>query len=230
MSEMTPQEKREYKKQEFKKKFSRFWLIYIALVGTGVLSAISGMLLPAAVQDGSFIFSGLTLLGGLFYAIGFLSNGEGAAYFWFDKLTDHDPDNTWQVVIASIMLGVSVLTIGITSVASAQFIAFAIGALSEFSAIDPRIQEWVVFSIPILWVLHFSAGTAFKALSDEADFERKAKSQIREITQSIEKNKNDARVDYWKANAPDLAKRLGELEAQEEIEKYNLKIKNKRPN
>lgn len=227
---MTPQEKRLFKKQEFRRKFERYWLVYIALIGTGVLSLISGILLPAEVQDGNFVFSELVVLGGLFYAIGFLSNGEGAAYFWFDKLTDHDPDNTYQIWIASVMLGISVLTIAITSVASASFIAFAIGALSEFDSIDPRAQQWVVFSIPVLWVLHFVAGTAFKSLSDEAEFERNAKADIREITQQIEKEKNTARVAHWKQNAPNLARQLGEMEAQEEIERYNLKLKNKRPN
>lgn len=229
MSDLTPQEKRLVKKQEFKRKFQKYWLVYVALSCTGVLSGISGFLLPNESEKGFWSFGVVGVLAGLYYTIGFLSNGEGAAYFWFEKLTDHDPDNNWQIGIASSMLVISVLTIGITTVAGASFLAYAMGALSDFQLMPVWAQRWVVWAIPVLWVIHFSAGVAFRSLSDEAEAERNANAKIREIMQKINFDKADAKAQYWKENAPDLARQLGELEAQNEIEKMKIGLK-KRPN
>lgn len=227
MSELTPQEKRQLRKQEFQRKFSRYWLVYVALICTSVLSAISGFLLPNESEQITITY--ITALAGIYYAVGFLSNGEGAAYFWFDKLTDHDPDNNAQIWIASIMLGVSVLTIGVTSVAAGSFLAYALGALTEFQIMPVWAQKWVVWAIPALWVLHFSAGVAFRSLSDEAEAERQSKAKIRAITQNIAIKKADAKAEYWEKHAPDLAQKLGEMEAQSEIDKMRIGLKN-RPN
>lgn len=227
MSEMTPQQKRAYNRQQFKDKFQRFWIIYVALFGTGLLSSISGFLLPAQVTNGNFVFSVSTLLVGTFYAVGFLSNGEGAAYFWFDKLTDYDEDNSWQIAIAVIMLFVSVFTILMTTLAAGSFIAYWVGALTDFNVLPFWAQSWVVWSIPALWVMQITTGTAFKALSDEAAAERATKAVIRGITQNIQKDKAKARENYWRDNAPDLARQLGEREAQKEIRLYEAQLGDK---
>lgn len=227
MTDMTPEQKRLYSKQEFKRKFGKYWLVYLALIGTGTLSGLSGFLLPAKVAGGVITFSVVSVLAGLYYAIGFLSNGEGAAYFWFDKLTDHDEDNTLQVWIASIMLGLSVITIAITAVAAGSFIAFIMGALPDFQVMPAWAQKWIVWTVPVFWVAHFTAGVAFKTLSDEAANERTVNAKIRNITQQINTDKANARADYWTAHAPDLARQLGEMEAQEEIRQYSLKLESK---
>ncbi len=233
MTEMTPEQTRLYKRQEFKRKFGTYWLVYLALIGTGTLSAISGILLPAKSvtnTDGAstIIFSLVSVLAGIYYAVGFLTNGEGAAYFWFDKLTDHDKDNTPQIWIAGSMLALSVVTIAVTSLAAGSFIAYIVGALSEFEIMPVWAQKWVVWTIPIFWVLHFTAGTLFKSLSDEAANERSANAKIRNITQQIVSDKAEARARYWQAHAPDLAKQLGEIEAQEEIRQYSLQLESKK--
>ena len=230
MSEMTPEQERKYKEKEVKRKYGRYWLVYLALFGTATLSALSGFLLPAKVIDGNVQFTFMSVLAGIFYAVGFLTNGEGAAYFWFDKLTDHDKDNSKQVWTASIMLGLAVITILVTSVAAGSFIAFAMGALTDFQTLPSWAQQWVVYAIPLLWVLHFSAGTIFKSLSDEAANERSANAKIRNVTQKIVMEKADARAKYWEQHAPDLARKLGEMEAQEEIDDYTIKLESKRGN
>jgi hypothetical protein len=227
-NEMTPEQKRKFNRQEFQRKFGRFWLIYLALFGTGALSAISGFLLPAKVVNGDMQFTAVAIIAGIFYAIGFLTNGEGAAYFWFDKLTDHDKDNTAQQWIAGVFLSVSVVTILVTSLAAGSFIAFAMGALTDFQVLPSWAQTWVVYAIPILWVAHFSAGTAFKSISDEAANERSANAIVRNVLQQITMDKAKARGDFWKSHAPNLARQLGEMEAQEEINDYTIKLESKR--
>jgi hypothetical protein len=190
------------------------------------LSALSGVLIPlwGLEQGAGGVAVLLSILAGLYYAVGFLSNGEGAAYFWFDKLTDYDEDNTKQVWIAGSMLALSVVTIVVTSSASGAFIAYFMGVFADFDSIPSWVQSWVVWMIPVFWVVNFSAGTLFKALSDESANERKVNSEIRAITQNIEREKGEARKRYWQENAPDLARQLGELEAQEEIRKYSAKL------
>lgn len=231
MSELTPQQKRQIKKQEFKRKFQKYWLVYVALICTSILSAISGLMLPADTSENKFDWSLIAIIAGFYYAVGFLSNGEGATYFWFDKLTDHDPDNAKQIWIASIMLGVSVLTIVITATAAASFLAYALGALSEFQIMPEWAQKWVVWSIPVLWVVNLTTGMVFRSVSDEAESERSANAKIRNIQQQINFKKADAKAEYWEKNAPDLAQRLGEMEAQEEIDNMQIHLKSKqRPN
>ena len=226
MSDMTPEQKRLYKKQEFKRKYARYWLVYLALIGTGILSAISGILLP--MQSEYAPISIFTILAGLYYAIGFLSNGEGATYFWFDKLVDHDKDNTTQQWVAGVMLMIAVATVLTTALASASFIAYAMGAFDQFQVIPAWAQKWIVSAIPIFWVLHFSAGILFRVLSDEAANERDANAIVRNIQLQVVKDKAAARAAYWKAHAPDMARQLGEIEAEEEIGQMSMKIQSKR--
>lgn len=230
MNEMTPEQKRNYNKQEFKRKYGRFWLVYLALFGTAVLSGISGILLPIQREGGMLEITFWTILAGLYYAAGFLTNGEGAAYFWFDKLVDHDKDNPAQQVIAYLMLGISVATVLTTALASASFIAYLMGALSQFTAIPAWAQKWIVGAIPIFWVAHLVMGMLFKALSDEAAAERDSRAKIREIQTRIQKDKADARAQYWQDKAPDVARQLGELEAQAEIENMTIQLNAKRQN
>lgn len=225
---MTPEQKRKYNAQEFKRRFGRYWLVYLALIGTATLSAISGFLLPVEVVDGNMQFTTVSILAGIFYAVGFLTNGEGAAYFWFDKLTDHDQDNTAQIWLAGSMLFAAVGTILVTSLAAGSFIAFAMGALTDFQVLPSWAQTWVVYAIPVFWVLHFTAGTIFKSISDEAANERAANAKIRNVTQQITMDKADARAKYWQEHAPDLAKQLGQMEAQEEINDYTIRLNDKR--
>lgn len=225
MSEMTPEQKRLYRKQEFKRKYARYWLVYLALIGTGILSAISGVLLP--LQSDGVKITFFTFLAGLYYAVGFLSNGEGATYFWFDKLVDHDKDNTTQQIIAGTMLAIAIATVLTTALASASFIAYAMGAFDKFQTVPAWAQEWIVKAIPIFWVLHFSSGILFRVLSDEAASERDANSIIRGIQLQITKDKANARAEYWKTHAPDMARQLGELEAADEIGQMSLKLQNR---
>lgn len=222
MSEMTPEERRLYNRAEFARKYGRYWLVYLALLGTGILSGISGMIMPMQAEMNVTIF---TLAAGLYYAIGFLTNGEGAFYFWFDKLVDHDKDNTAQQIVAYSMLAIAVATILTTALACANFIAFVVGALSEFQQIPGWAQEWVVFAIPALWVAHLVAGMLFKSLSDEAAAERNSRAIIRNAQQAIYKDKADAKAAYWKQNAPRVAKQLGEMEAEDEIEQMAMRLK-----
>ena len=218
--EITPEEERAIKKTEWGLKYGRFWIIYTALIGTGLLSAFAGVALPFRPDEsGNIVVNFGRIVAGIFYMVGFVSNGEAAAAFWFDKLTDHDKDNGFQKFIGGVMLFVSVATILVTSVAAGSFIAYFLGVLDSFQAVPYWAEQWVVFSIPVLWVVHFVFGVLFKTISDEEKNARDARSIISNAQLAITKAKADAKADYWRKNAPDIAKRIGEKEAEEEIQR-----------
>ena len=226
MSEqLTVTQKRAMKRAEFKRKFGQYWFIYVALLGTAVLSAVSGLLLPFQPDEQKEITITVGgIFAAIFYSIGFLTTGEAASYFWFDKLTDHDPDSNGQKITATLMLTVAIGTSLVTALAAGSFIAFWLGVFDNFFVMPPWAQKWVVFSIPTMWVLHFIAGTAFRAMSEESEYERESKSIIRTAQNEMIKAKETARANWWKSNAPALARQMGEAEAQEELDGYKSKI------
>ena len=208
---MSVQEKRQYRRNEFRRKFGTHWLIYVSLLGTATLSLLSGLFLPLQPDaNGVIHITFWTIMACLYYMVGFVSTGEGAGYYWFDKLTDHDKDNTAQVIIAGIMLFVSIVTIVVTALAGAAFVAFWLGAFEQFTVIPVWAQKWIVWAIPALWVAHAVAGMAFKAMSAESEAER------------------DARASYWRNNASSVAKQIGEMEAQEEIDNFSVRLKTRK--
>jgi len=229
MSELTPAQKRKSNANEFQRKYGQYWLVYAALIFTAVLSASAGLLLPFQPDATGYILVTLPrIIAAIFYAIGFLTTGELASNFWFEKLTDHDKDNTGQKVIAILMLTVAVITSLVTSLAAGAMIAYMLDVLETFQVMPIWAQKWVVWAIPIMWVAHAVSGMAFKAVSDEATADRDAASVIRDVKNTIIREKAEARADYWKVNASTIAKQLGELEGRKEVEDYTVRLNSQR--
>jgi len=206
-----------------KDKFLRYWVVYLALLVTAGMSSFAGIALP--FEDGN-ITTG-RIFAGIFYATGFIATGEGVAYFWFGKLTDTDPDNTWQKVIAITMLIASVASITATTLAAGSFIAYYLGVLDRFEVLPYWAQGWIVWAIPVLLVLHMVTGMAFRALSEEAKAERDMNARIRQTKDDIAEKMMEAKANWWSTHAPHLAQKIGELEAQEEIDKYSARLATK---
>lgn len=226
MEQMTPEETRKYKRAEFNRRFGRYWLVYIGLGFTALLSICAGILMPFSPNDkGEIIVTFGGIFAALYYASGFALTGEGAFYYWFGLLTDHDKDNTIQAVISWLMIVLSVITSLTTALAAGSFIAYWLGIFDAFFIMPEWAQEWVVFAIPVMIIIHVVSGTAFKAFSDEAVYERDAKSVINAAKAGATKARADARAAYWKEHATEQAKKLGELEAQEEIDRYTVKLR-----
>lgn len=208
-----------FRKAEFNRRFMKYHIVYIALFGTGGLSLVTGLLLPFSTESNL----GFVLwVAGIYFAFGFVTNGEIAANFWFEKLTDHDKDNGKQFWIAVVSLGASVVVSLVTALAAAALIAYWLGIFPAFSGISEWSQVYIVDIIPIMWVYHAVAGFAFKALSDEAEAERTAKSIIREKEVELIEKKEQAKVDWWEQNAVAMYEEQGRKEAREHLErKFN---------
>jgi hypothetical protein len=227
--EMSITQKRAFNRAEFQRRFGKYWLLYLVLAGTAVLSATSGILLPFRPDDSGYITVNFGLIvAGIYYAFGFLTNGEGATFFWQEKLTDQDPDNTTQKIVAWIALSVSVLTTLTTAAASAALIAFWLGEFNVFAVFPSWAQKWIVWAIPVLWVFHYVMAAIFKSTSEESEYERETKAIINRARNDMIRAKEQARADWWSANAPVIARQMGEMEAQDDLDAYQAKIEDRK--
>jgi hypothetical protein len=228
MNEMTSKQKKELKAQEFKHKFGRYWLIYMTLGFTAILSFIGGLMLPFMKPDVNVPLNWGTFGAGLFYALGFIVIGEGAANFWFDKVTDSDPDNNAQKWIAGIMILVSVFVSASTALATSYIIAYWVGVFDAFLEIPVWAQKYISIAIPVVMVGHAVAGILFKSVSDEAFSERESKARINQAMNDAAEMQARARADFIIANAPRLAKEMGEMEAADQLDAMRAQINSKK--
>jgi hypothetical protein len=213
---------RKKNKIERKEKFARvkkYWLLYFVLIGTACLSAAAGILLAHIPDEfGVIMYNLASITAAIYYCAGFLSIGEGATWFWFGKLTDHDEDNTPQIIIAWMMLSLAVATSLTTAVAAASMIAFLMGELDQFPVIPPWAQKWIVWSIPFMWVAHFIAGTIFRFLADEEKQLRILAATQRDIEQEMKIEAAQETARSLRENAMILARDAGRVKAEEMME------------
>lgn len=223
--EMTSKQKSDLRKQEFDRKFKRYWLIYLALGFTATLSFISGLILPFMKKGVDVPLTWGTGLAALFFAVGFILIGEGAANFWFDKVTDQDPDNGTQKLIAGIMIAASVIVSASTALAASYIIVWWVGVFDTFLDIPAWAQKYIAVAIPLMLVIHAVAGIIFKSVSDEAFAERESKARINQAMSEAREAETRAEADYIIANAPLLAKQMGEMKAKAKLDALRAQIR-----
>jgi hypothetical protein len=223
--QMTSKQKKDRDAQEFQRKYGRYWLLYAALGFTGILSFIGGLMLPFMKPDVNVPFTWGTAGAGLFYALGFVLIGEGAANFWFERVTDSDPDNNQQKWIAGIMITASVLVSASTALATSYIIAYWVGVFDAFLTIPVWAQKYIAIAVPVMMVAHAVAGIIFKAVSDEAASERDSKAAIRKAMNEAAEAEARAESDYIVANAPSLAHQMGEMKARAKLESLQAQIR-----
>ena len=224
--EQKQKEQKEKQEKALKRKatwlpFKKFWLLYVALFGTGILSAFAGVYLGLSPdKDGYFDLSVTNVLFAMYYAIGFLATAEGATLFWETKYVYHDVDkdgkaNSWQTNTAATALGVSIFAVIITGLAAADFLAVWRGNLDAFDSIQKWAQGWVVWAIPVLFVFHAVCAIIYWYNSAEAALDR-WKSQNRRQTQaSMAQIEADAWMDEYRRISPELAKQKGRALARQ---------------
>lgn len=218
--EQKQKEEKEKQESAMKRKaamlpFKKFWLLYVALFGTGILSAFAGVYLGLSPdENGDFVLNVTNVAFALYYALGFLATAEGATLFWETKYVYHDVDkngktNNWQIRTAATALGVSIFAVVITGLAAADFLAVWRGNLTAFNSIQTWAQGWVVWAIPVLFVFHAVCAIIYWYNSAEAALDR-WKSQSRRQTQSaMAQVEADAWMDEYKRISPQLAKQKG---------------------
>jgi hypothetical protein len=226
--EMTNKQKKQMQAEEFKRKYSRYWMVYWGLFFTAALSFICGLVLPFMREDIDVPLNWGTAMISAFYALGFLTIGEGAFNFWFDKITDSDPDNSTQKKIAATMIAVSAIVSLSTALATSYIIAWYIKIFDAFLQIPAWAQKYIAIAIPTVIVLNVVMGVWFKWVSDEAFSERETNARIREAQNNAIQAQANARAAYIEANAPILAQQMGQIEAQDMLDALQAQINEKR--
>jgi len=195
--------------------FKKFWLLYVALFGTGILSAFAGVYLGLAPDENGYFVLNITNVGfALYYALGFLATAEGATLFWETKYVYHDVDkdgkkNDWQTNTAAIALGVSIFAVIVTGLAAADFLAVWRGNLTAFNSIQVWAQGWVVWAIPVLFVFHAVCAIIYWYNSAEAALDRWKNQNRRQTQSAMAQVEADAWMDEYKRISPQLAKQKG---------------------
>lgn len=226
--QMTSKQKKQMQAEEFKRKYSRYWMIYWGLFFTAALSFLCGVVLPFMREDIDVPLNWGTAMISAYFALGFLTIGEGAFNFWFDKVTDSDPDNGGQKWIAAVMIALSAIVSLSTALATSYIIVWYIRIFDTFLKIPPWAQKYIAIAIPVVIVANVVAGVAFKWISDEAFSERETNSRIREAKNKAIQAQAEARARYIEANAPILARQMGEIEAQDQLDALQAQINEKR--
>lgn len=227
-SEEKDREVKKNKRRAYWLPFKNYWLLYVALIGTAVLSAFAGIyigLAPDAAGKISYT-STFDLLRraffALFYVIGFVATAEGATLYWENKLVYHDVNadgksDPTQVRTARVALVVSVLTIILTGLASARFLTTWLGSLTAFETVPVAAQEYVVWSIPILLVFHVVASILYWYNSEEARLDRWMSEIQRQTRASAHQIKANAWKNVYTGTAPELARKQGIALAQKAL-------------
>jgi hypothetical protein len=228
ITEMTSKQKKKLQAEDFKRKYSRYWMVYWGLFFTAALSFICGVVLPFMREDIDVKLTWGTGMIAAFYALGFLTIGEGAFNFWFDKVVDSDPDNETQKKIAAVMIVTSALVSLSTALATSYIVAWYIKVFDAFLKIPAWAQKYIAIAIPVMVVVNVVAGVWFKWVSDEAFSERETNAKIREAQNNAIQAQAKARADYIAANAPLLARQMGQIEAQDDLDALQAQINEKR--
>jgi hypothetical protein len=211
-------QRKAFLRSEFERKYAKYYMVYIALIGTGVLSGLTGILLPFSQSATAQAFF-ISAIAGVYFAFGFLTNGEIAANYWFGKLTDHDPDNRIQQIVAGVSLFLSVVVSLVTALASSLLIAYWLNIFPAFNGVPDWAQVWIVDIIPVMWIYHAVAGMLFKAMSEEAQMERLSRAFVREKQNELNEAKEEAKVGWWRENARAVYEHQGRKEAEEDVQR-----------
>jgi hypothetical protein len=136
------------------------------------------------------------------------------------KLVYHDVDKNGassknQINTARIALGVSILTVVITGLSAAHFIAQWVGTLVNFASVPDAAQAWVVWSIPILLVFHTVSAIIYWYNSEEARLSRYRNAIILQTQAELSEIEASAFVDEYKKVAPELARARGKMRAEQ---------------
>lgn len=211
-----------------------YWHLYLALFGSGVLTAFAGVYLGLAPSaSGEVIFlSGWDMLRRIgfaaYYAGTFLLVAEGATLFAKDKLLKRDVEQVGGSVVdvpaqrraMTVMLTVSVMAIVFTTVAAGTFLASWLHALNQFVTIPAAAQTWVVLGPPALLVFDVVCTLIYQQNSKQAELERWVDQQKRMAEAGAQEEWSHAYVDEYRRVAPKAARAAGMARAMTDARKW----------
>jgi hypothetical protein len=222
-----------------KSDFARYPLLYIGLLISGGLSALSGIFIGLAPHyvDGILVVNldFINIMFAVLYAVTFPMLGEYAIAEWHKKYSLRDMDDVSddrrQAIIALVMLFISVAFTLITSLAASVILISLLGSFDVFRHIPAWAQTWTAIVIPIGAVLHSVATIAYKHNSREEenlrllrrqrmDAETQARLIIEQARTQAEIDVNVHRAQQFAEMAKQRAPQFGSELARRDIQRH----------
>lgn len=204
------------------KDFLEHPLLFVALIASGLLSALAGMAIGLGLhmQDGElymmidvphvfFAMLYFTLFP-YFFEFG-LSN-------WLYKFLHREEDNSVQFFTASSMIAITFIGTAITAFSAMDVLVTAGGFFNSFTEIPPNVQRWVAFSLPSMFLINIAAGELYRQFTAEAVLKRSAEIELREARIASDMEIELARMDNEKNVAIHAAEEYSRRANQEAVQ------------
>lgn len=215
--------------------FKTWWLLYIGVGLIALLSIFAGAYIGMSPEaDGQILVKdGWDLLGkivfSLFYMVMFFGTAEAAFLFWLDKLLVHDVDEKQQSIrtqtwTAWPMLGISLLTMIVTSVAASEILAAWRKSFNGTAAYPAWTQGWILQFIPGLIILHIIMATLYRQSTEEARLERWRRAKMRSAKIAALDAGAQAYVTEFNRVAPQTARQAYTQKAQDDAEQLKAEL------
>lgn len=207
---------------EFRRKYKEFFdhpLLFMALIMSGVLSALAGIAIGLGVrmEDGIFYakYDIAHIFFAMLYAVAFPYFFEFGLANWLHKLLHREPDNLIQNVTAWAMIVITFIGTAATAYSAMDVLVTAGGFFDSFKEIPPVVQKWIAFSLPTMIMLNIAAGELYRQFTTEAILQRSAENELRETTVAADMEVKLAKVESEKRIAIAAAEEYSRRSNQE---------------
>lgn len=186
------------------KEFLDHPLLFVALIASGLLSALAGVAIGLGVRmvDGVVEYKGD--IGHVFFAILYFLLFPYFFEFglanWLYKFLHREQENVIQFWTSIGMIFVTFIGTSITAYSAMDVLVTAGGFFDSFTEIPNNVQRWIAFSLPTMFLFNIVSGELYRQFTTEATLKRAAAIELR-----------DARV------ASDMEVELAQMDAKRQI-------------
>lgn len=195
------------------------WLLYVAVFISAALTGASVFLIlaGASVDPWRMAFAG-------FFAIVAVAICEPALLWWLNRVEYHQ--NNIQAFVSIAGLIASAVMTARTVYSAGELLIWALGdnIFSNYTAINPSTQDWLVHFIPILVMIHICLGLIYFSVSAEAtakrsveNTRRNADTRIKTAMADMQADKAEAQADAMSTLIAELAPKMGIEQAKREM-------------
>jgi hypothetical protein len=176
-------EQRETTRREYKQ-FFEHPLLYVALIASGLLSALAGLAIGLGVRVVDGKLSAYSDVGHIFfsmlYFVLFPYFFEFGLANWLHKFLHREPDNKTQFWTAAVMISITFIGTAITAYAAMDVLVTAGGFFTSFTEIPAGVQRWIAFALPTMFMLNIASGELYRQFTTEAILTRDATNELKQ--------------------------------------------------
>ena len=217
------------------KEFFEHPLLFVALISSGLLSALAGLAIGLGLRMEDGIMKVTIDVAHVFFAI--LYAGLFPYFFefglanWLHKFLHREPANIIQFWTAAVMIGITFIGTALTAYSAMDVLVTAGGFFDSFKEISAGVQRWIAFSLPTMFLINIASGELYRQFTTEATLKRAAEIELREARMATDLEIELARMDADKnisiaaaeaysrraeSEAPEIGRKKGEDSWQKE--------------